>query len=139
MPSVSQTTLASVRPPRAVSRAATAAARSGANGCGCSAAAADRVPWLDIAGVHDANAGTLTFFAVNRHGSEAMEADLSLEGFAAKSVEHTIIRHDDLEARNTRDAPETVVPARGNGAVLGGKGLTLTLPPYSYSMVRVAL
>ncbi|BCH33470.1 alpha-N-arabinofuranosidase [Mesorhizobium sp. L-8-10] len=104
-----------------------------------SAAAADRVPWLDIAGVHDANAGTLTFFAVNRHGSEAMEADLSLEGFAAKSVEHTIIRHDDLEARNTRDAPETVVPARGNGAVLGGKGLTLTLPPYSYSMVRVAL
>lgn len=104
-----------------------------------SAAAADRVPWLDIAGVHDANAGTLTFFAVNRHGSEAMEADLSLEGFAAKSVEHTIIRHDDLEARNTKDAPETVAPARGNGAVLGGKGLTLTLPPYSYSMVRVAL
>jgi alpha-N-arabinofuranosidase len=104
-----------------------------------SAAAADRVPWLDIAGVHDSNAGTLTFFAVNRHGSEAMEADLSLEGFAAKSVEHTIIRHDDLEARNTKDAPETVAPARGNGAVLGGKGLTLTLPPYSYSMVRVAL
>lgn len=104
-----------------------------------SAAAADRVPWLDIAGVHDANAGTLTFFAVNRHGSEAMEADLSLEGFAAKSVEHTIIRHDDLEARNTKDAPDTVAPARGNGTVLGGKGLTLTLPPYSYSMVRVAL
>jgi alpha-N-arabinofuranosidase len=64
---------------------------------------------------------------------------VALEGFAAKSVEHTIIRHDDLEARNTMAAPDTVAPAEGSGAKLGGKGLTLTLPPHSYSMVRVAL
>ena len=88
------------------------------------------MPWLDIAGVHDADAGSLTFFAINRHAGETMEADLALEGFAAKSVEHTIIRHDDLEARNTRDAPDTVSPDKGNGATLGGKGLTLTLPPH---------
>ena len=103
------------------------------------AAAADRVPWLDIAGTHDADAGTLTFFAVNRHATETMETDIALEGFSAKSVEHTLIRHDDLEARNTREAPETVTPARSDGARLGGKGLTLTLPPHSYSMVRVSL
>jgi alpha-N-arabinofuranosidase len=103
------------------------------------AAAADRVPWLDIAGVHDADGGSLTFFAINRHGTETMETDLALEGFAGKSVEHTIIRHDDLEARNTRDAPDTITPQPGSGATLGGKGLTLTLPPHSYSMIRVAL
>jgi alpha-N-arabinofuranosidase len=103
------------------------------------AAAADRVPWLDIAGTHDADAGTLTFFAVNRHAGETIETDLALEGFAPKSVEHTLIRHDDLEARNTRDASDTVTPAKGDGARLGVRGLALTLPPHSYSMIRVTL
>jgi alpha-N-arabinofuranosidase len=103
------------------------------------AAAADKVPWLDIAGVHDGNAGTLTFFAVNRHGTETMDVELRLEGFAAKKVEHTLIKHDDLEARNTLQAPDTVAPVMGRGAAIGGKGLILTLPSHSYSMVRVTL
>ena len=104
------------------------------------AAAADRVPWLDIAGVHDADAGTLTFFAVNRHATETMEADVALERFAAKSVEHTLIRHDDLEASNTREAPEHRIAGRkATARALGGKGMTLNLPPHSYSMVRVTL
>ncbi len=103
------------------------------------AAAADRVPWLDIAGVRDDDAGTLTFFAVNRHASETMEVAMALDGFAARSVDHTLIRNDDLEARNTREAPETVVPTKGDGARIEGNGLALSLPPHSYSMIRVAL
>ena len=31
---------------------------------------AANVPWLDIAGVRDDDAGTLTFFAINRNGTE---------------------------------------------------------------------
>ena len=89
--------------------------------------------------MHDADAGTLTFFAVNRHGSQTIEADVALERFNAKTVEHTLIRHDDLEARNTRETPDNVSPIKGNGATLDGKGLTLKLPPYSYSMVRLTL
>ena len=42
MPSASQTTLASVAPPSALAIAWAAAMRSGANGCGCMAAAVDR-------------------------------------------------------------------------------------------------
>jgi alpha-L-arabinofuranosidase len=103
------------------------------------AAAADKVPWLDIAGTHDADAGTLTFFAVNRHASETIETDIALERFVAKAVEHTIIRHDDLEATNTMQAPDNVSPKKGTGAQLGGGGVALTLPPHSYSMVRVML
>ncbi|HLU05241.1 MAG TPA: alpha-L-arabinofuranosidase C-terminal domain-containing protein, partial [Woeseiaceae bacterium] len=103
------------------------------------AAAADKIPWLDIAGTLDADRGTLTFFAINRHSSEAIEADVSLEGFRAKEVEHTIIRHDDLEARNTMQAPDTVTPKKADGARLGGRGIELVLPPHSYSMVRVTL
>lgn len=103
------------------------------------AAVADRVPWLDIAGVHDADRGTLTFFAVNRHASEPIDAELRLDSFAPKSVEHTIIAHDDLEATNTMAAPDNVAPRRGDGAKLAGEGLSLSLPPYSWSMVKVTL
>jgi alpha-N-arabinofuranosidase len=106
---------------------------------GYDAAVADDVPWLDIAGVHDADAGTLTFFAINRHPTEALETALALEGFAPRSVEHTIIRHDDLEARNTRDAPDNVSPVPADGARLEGRGIALDLPPHSYSMIRAML
>jgi len=101
---------------------------------------ASGVSYLDIAGVHDGDAGTLTFFAVNRNGTEPMEVDLSLERFgAAKSVEHTLIKHDDLEARNTRENQNNVVPVKGDGATLADGGLSLTLPPHSYSVIRVHL
>ena len=56
-----------------------------------------------------------------------------------RAVEHTLIHHDDLEARNTMDAPDNVAPVKGAGAALGGRGLSLTLPPHSYSMIRVSL
>jgi alpha-N-arabinofuranosidase len=32
-----------------------------------------------------------------------------------------------------------VKPVPGSGATLGGKGIALTLPPHSYSMIRVTL
>lgn len=98
------------------------------------------VSYLDIAGVHDDDAGTITFFAINRHGTELMDVAVALERFGApKSVEHTLIKHDDLEARNTLAAPETVVPVKGTGARIAGDGLALSLPPLSYSMIRVTL
>jgi alpha-N-arabinofuranosidase len=100
---------------------------------------AANVPWLDIAGVRDDDAGTLTFFAINRSGSEAMEVDLALEGFAPRHVTHTLIKHADLEARNTKDAPNTVAPTEGTGAKITGRGLHLTLPAHSYSMIQVQL
>ena len=83
--------------------------------------------------------GTLTFFAINRNGSEPMEVDLALDGFTARTVEHTLIKHNDLEARNSKTNPDNVAPQKGNGAKLDGKGLHLTLPPHSYSMIRVGL
>jgi alpha-L-arabinofuranosidase len=98
------------------------------------------VSYLDIAGVHDGDAGTLTFFAINRHGTEAMEINLDMERFGtAKSVEHTLIKHDDLEAKNTRDNPDNVKPRKTENAKLEGNTVRLTVPPYSYSMIKVQL
>jgi alpha-N-arabinofuranosidase len=101
---------------------------------------ASAVSYLDIAGVHDGDAGTLTFFAVNRHGQEPMAIDLSLERFGtAKSVEHVLIKHDDLEAKNTKDNPDNVKPRKTDDAVLEGNAVRVTVPPYSYSMIRIQL
>ena len=101
---------------------------------------ADNVSYLDISGVHDGGNGTVTLFAINRNGEEALEVDVALEGFGtAKSVEHTLIQHDDLNATNTQDAPDRVSPRKGDGARMDNGKLSLTLPPYSYSMVRVQL
>lgn len=98
------------------------------------------VSYLDIAGVHDGEAGTLTFFAINRNPDEALQVDLAIEHFGdARSVEHTLIKHDDLRARNTDKMPHNVVPTPGDGARKSQSGLALTLPPLSYSMIRVQL
>ncbi|POF30394.1 arabinosylfuranosidase ArfA [Roseibium marinum] len=101
---------------------------------------AANVSYLDIAGVHDGDAGTLTFFAVNRNGEEPMDISLSLEGFgSAKSVEHTLIKHDDLEATNTRLNPDNVKPEAQTGAKIAGNSIHVSVPAYSYSMITVQL
>lgn len=102
---------------------------------------ADRVSYLDVAGVHDAEGGWLTFFAVNRHGQEAIDIHLSAEQFGPiKSVDHILIKHDDLEARNTAASPETVAPRRMQETTrVEGTGVHVTVPPYSYSMIRIKL
>ena len=96
--------------------------------------------YLDISGVHDADEGTLTFFAINRHGEEPMTIDLALERFGEiRSVEHTLIKHDDLEAVNTQENPENVKPVKQDGASVSGGKVSITVPAYSYSMIRVTL
>lgn len=107
---------------------------------GYDADVADNVSYLDISGVHNSDAGILTFFAVNRNATETLDVDLLLEGFGeAKAVEHTLLRHDDLEAVNSKANPDNIAPQKGSGASYVDGKLTLSLPPYSYSMVQVRL
>ncbi len=99
---------------------------------------ADDVAYLDIAGVHDEDAGTLTFFAVNRHPSERIATEVSLQGFnGAEIIDHQVIEGHDLEAVNTADNPENVAPKKGGGASAAAGKLTLDLGSYSYQMIRL--
>ncbi|MEC9342287.1 MAG: alpha-N-arabinofuranosidase [Pseudomonadota bacterium] len=103
-------------------------------------AVAPGVSYVDVAGVHDDEAGAITLFAINRSGEEAVDLELSVEGFGTpKSVEHTLIKHDDLEATNTQANPDNVSPRMVQGASLRGDLAQLALPPYSYSMIRLQL
>ena len=104
---------------------------------GYAAAVADEVPWLDVAGVRD-RTGAVTFFLVNRSGAEPLDLALDLEGFGPlRLADHQLIRHDDLEATNTAERPDNVRPVPGTGAAVTDGRLSASLPPYSWSMIRL--
>ena len=48
------------------------------------AEAGDRIPYVDIAGIHDEAGGTATFFAVNRHGTETIQLEIGLHGLPGR-------------------------------------------------------
>jgi alpha-N-arabinofuranosidase len=105
---------------------------------GYAADVAEEVPFIDIAGVHDEEAGTVTFFAVNRHGTEALPVEIGLEGFgAAKVIDQQMMTHAMLEAVNTADNQTNVVPVKGTDATVSGGTVKVSLAPYSYQMIRV--
>jgi alpha-N-arabinofuranosidase len=107
---------------------------------GYDAEAADNVPYVDIAGVHDEAGGTVTFFAVNRHATETIDLEVALHGFVSGSVvDHQVMSHGNLEAVNTARDPAQVVPKKGSGAKVADGTLSLQLAPYSYQMVRLKL
>jgi alpha-N-arabinofuranosidase len=98
----------------------------------------DNVGYVDVSGVHNEEDGTLSFFAVNRHATETIELEVSLEGFGAGTViDHQVMTHKNLEAVNTATDQSNVAPSKGAGAKIDGKMLSVKLAPYSYQMVRV--
>ena len=104
------------------------------------AAVAAEVPYLDIAGTHDKEKGALTFFLINRHADETIDADVALQGFgAARLIDHQVIDHDDLEAVNTAACPDNVKPAAGQGARVAEGRLFVAVRPHSYCMVRLSV
>ena len=96
--------------------------------------------FVDVSGVHNEEEGTLSFFLVNRHTSESIETEVSLQGFEnATVIDHQVMTHPDLKAVNTAQNQDEVAPRKGSGAKVEGDRLTVVLPPYSYQMVRVKI
>jgi len=103
------------------------------------AKAADDVPYLDVAAVRN-DAHTVTFFMVNRHPDEALAVDIDLAGFTPTGIaEHVTMDDPDLQATNTANAPDRVVPKRGQGVAVRDGALRGDLPPRSYHVLRVSV
>jgi alpha-N-arabinofuranosidase len=101
------------------------------------AKAADDVPYLDAAAVLN-DAGTATFFMVNRHPDEALQLDIDMAGFAPSAIaEHIVIDDEDLQATNTAAAPGRVAPKRGKGVAVRDGRIRGKLAPRSYHVLRV--
>jgi alpha-L-arabinofuranosidase len=97
-----------------------------------------RVPYLKCAAVEDPATGGLTLFALNRHLKEPMPLELSLQGAGPMAlVGARQLRHDDLDAVNTRDEPRNVAPAPLRGVSTHGSDLSATLAPASWNVIRL--
>lgn len=101
---------------------------------------ADDVSYLDVAGVHDKQAGMLTLFIVNRHLSETADLETELAGFASPSLsDHLVMQGYDLELTNGPDAPDRVVPTKGSGVGVEDGKLKGKLAPLSYHVLRLSV
>ncbi|WP_087486205.1 alpha-N-arabinofuranosidase [Brachybacterium massiliense] len=93
---------------------------------------------LDAACTWDEEAGELTVFAVNRSLEEPLALEVPLEGFGDLTlVEGTMLHESDRHARNTAEAPDAVVPRPLPDARLDDSSVTATLPPVSWTMLRL--
>ncbi|PSC05584.1 alpha-N-arabinofuranosidase [Alsobacter soli] len=96
------------------------------------------VAYLKVAAVSDEKGG-LSLFLLNRDVKQELEASIDARGFGALTVEEALeLRHDDLQAINSKDAPERVSPAPLEGVVVDGGKVRVTLKPASWNVIRLA-
>ena len=96
------------------------------------------VPYLKLSVVHNAKAGQLTVFALNRHLTEAMPVELVARGFRTLALDRaTQLRHDELSATNTKERPENVKPAALAGVSVTGERVQAQLAPASWNVIRL--
>ena len=84
--------------------------------------------------IHNPEEKELIIFALNCDFSQSWALDINLEAFGRTRVrEHSVLRSDDLYAKNTYDQPERVKPEAlaHNGSV--------ELPPLSWSRIIIAI
>jgi alpha-L-arabinofuranosidase len=96
------------------------------------------VPYLKIAAVAG-EAGSLSLFMLNRDLTQEMEVSLDARSFGRLAVSEALeVRHDDLQATNTRDAPGRVKPAPLQGVTINGTRMQATLKPASWNVVHLS-
>jgi alpha-N-arabinofuranosidase len=97
-----------------------------------------QVQAIEAVAVHDADAGSVTIFAVNRLEQPlAFEAKLrDLDDLAV--TEHRVLADPDMRASNTATHPNRVAPRPDAGATLDAGRLSVELPPRSWNVVRLS-
>ncbi|HEX7471963.1 MAG TPA: alpha-N-arabinofuranosidase [Candidatus Limnocylindrales bacterium] len=97
-----------------------------------------QVEAIEAVAVHDAAAGSLTVFAVNR-----LERPLTLEATLRELdrlviTDHRVLADPDIHASNTAVDPDRVVPRPGVGARMDADRLSVELPARSWNVVRLS-
>jgi alpha-N-arabinofuranosidase len=96
---------------------------------------------LDMAATHDAESGDLAVFVAHRGRDGALDLQVALHGLGVdglRVVEHRVVTGDDPQATNTAEDPDHVVAVDGKGAEVSDGSLHVTLPPLSFTALRLA-
>ncbi len=99
-------------------------------------------PAVDVAATRDPETGAMTVFAVNRHETEPGLLELKLHtDEPLRVVEHVVLGGDDLLATNSKRLPDRVGPRSSTDHTAThagtGSGLSIGLPPVSWSLLRL--
>ena len=98
---------------------------------------AAEAPMLGAAALLGRSNDVLTIFVVNRDPVQAVEADVSIEGFASnRKAEIVTLAGDTFMAANTLDCPDCVQPTAAKATAPGGK-MRHTFP--AASLTRITL
>jgi alpha-L-arabinofuranosidase len=96
------------------------------------------VPELMLSAVWHPEAEELTLFALNRSLTEELPVRVDLRAFPRLvPAEWLVLRDDDLLARNTKEQPDRVTPAKSGRASVDGGTLSVTLAPASWNVLRL--
>lgn len=97
------------------------------------------MPYLVASATHDEASGRTAIFALNRHLVEPQELTVQLRGFpgTCELVEAQELFHPDLQATNTRAAPDTVAPRPQREARVEEGRLRARLQPGSWNVFVV--
>jgi len=92
-------------------------------------------PYLKLAAIAR-DGGGLSLFALNRDLRQPTEVSIRVHGFDKLGVAQALeLRHDDLAAVNSRDAPDRVNPSALKGVAVDGGSLRMILAPASWNLV----
>ncbi|WFU44240.1 alpha-N-arabinofuranosidase [Bradyrhizobium sp. CB82] len=96
------------------------------------------VQYLKVAAVAGED-GSLSLFLLNRDLKQEMEVNVEARGFGHVAVSQAIeLRHDDLQATNTKNAPERVKPAPLQESAIEGGRLRAHLSPASWNVIHLS-
>jgi len=91
-----------------------------------------------VAGSASRTGDSLTLTLVHAHAGEPAQVTLKLRGGSAGTVDQTVLAHAKLDAHNTFDRPDEVVP-RSSATRLSGPTFDVELPPASVTRVDIKL
>ena len=96
------------------------------------------VPYLKAATVHNGG-DALSLFLLNRDLAQPMQVEVECRGFPPLRVAEALTLHDtDLQAFNSRNAPDRVRPLPLLDVVVRDQTLVAMLPTASWTLLRVA-
>ncbi|MDW7659064.1 MAG: alpha-L-arabinofuranosidase C-terminal domain-containing protein, partial [Bacillota bacterium] len=97
------------------------------------------VPVLDAVAVLDETGDGLTIFAVNKDMAEDLQLTCGLAGIGDFRIrQHLVLAHEDLNATNTQDNPDAVLPHNKGNAAIEDHYLKASLGKLSWNVIRLS-
>ncbi len=96
-------------------------------------------PYLDCVMINQEEQNELVLLAVNKDLKEDMEITCDLRQFASCQVkEHIILQDEDLQAVNSEEMPDRILPTAGTDAKIENGVLTARLQHQSWNVIRMS-